>query len=225
VSARPAYQFQPQERAAAKEAGLSTYFTGRPCKHGHTTLRITANGTCVECAKKLQKSCTLKRLEKDPLYYRKRYARNAETQLAKAAEYRAKNPEKVKTSNKAWREKNKHKKAAMEMRRQASKIQATPKWLSKEDLVWIESYYKDANYFNRIFDSSVSVDHIVPLRSKVVCGLHVPWNLCLRTKVDNSRKNNKLTDDVYWPKQSGVLVAQSALPWNLRKEAQNGNFL
>ena len=34
----------------AKEQGLKTYFTGKPCKHGHISLRITASETCRECA-------------------------------------------------------------------------------------------------------------------------------------------------------------------------------
>jgi hypothetical protein len=225
VSGRPAYQFQPQERAAAKEAGHTVYFTGRPCKYGHIAIRGTASGTCLECAKRLQKNTAIKRFAKDPLVYKKRYKQNANILVAKAAEYRAKNPEKVKASAAIWRQNNKHKKAALEMRRQASKIQATPKWLSVDDLKWIDSYYEEASNFKKMFGVDIAVDHIVPLRGKEVCGLHVPWNLCIRTQSDNSKKGNKITDDVYWPTQVGILVTQSALPWNLRKETQNGNFL
>jgi DNA-binding XRE family transcriptional regulator len=36
-------------REAAKTAGLTTYETGAPCKHGHLAPRYVASKTCVEC--------------------------------------------------------------------------------------------------------------------------------------------------------------------------------
>jgi hypothetical protein len=37
------------ERRAAKLAGESRYFTGRPCKHGHVADRETRSGKCLGC--------------------------------------------------------------------------------------------------------------------------------------------------------------------------------
>jgi len=49
-----AYEYVPYEgdivtRAAAREGGLDRYFTGKPCKHGHTSQRLASNGVCVSC--------------------------------------------------------------------------------------------------------------------------------------------------------------------------------
>ena len=38
------------------------------------------------------------------------------------------------------------------------------------------------------------VDHIIPIRSEFVCGLHVPCNLRIITQEENLKKSNKLVD-------------------------------
>ena len=47
-------------RTEASAQGLKTYFTGKPCKHGHLTPRRLSNGTCCECEriKSLKRSKT-----------------------------------------------------------------------------------------------------------------------------------------------------------------------
>lgn len=37
------------ERQQARDNGERTYFTGRPCKHGHVALRFVSTGNCLAC--------------------------------------------------------------------------------------------------------------------------------------------------------------------------------
>ena len=36
-------------REQAKSLGLTRFFTGKPCKHGHLSQRTTCNGACIQC--------------------------------------------------------------------------------------------------------------------------------------------------------------------------------
>lgn len=56
-----------------------------------------------------------------------------------------------------------------------------PKWLQVEDVL---PFYAAAEKFG------LTVDHVVPLNGEKVSGLHVPWNLQLLTRSENSRKRN-----------------------------------
>ena len=44
-------KFIGEARAKAHELGLKTYWTGKPCKHGHISKRLLINRTCWECDK------------------------------------------------------------------------------------------------------------------------------------------------------------------------------
>ncbi len=59
---------------------------------------------------------------------------------------------------------------------------ATPKWA---DMLKVRDIYLSR-------PDGFHVDHIVPLRGKNVCGLHVEYNLQIIPSTDNLRKGNKL---------------------------------
>jgi hypothetical protein len=75
--------------------------------------------------------------------------------------------------------------------RVARKLQATPAWANK---FFIDEAYALAKLREKVCGGKWHVDHIVPLRSKLVCGLHVEHNLRVVRAEENWAKNNK-----HWP--------------------------
>lgn len=98
---------------------------------------------------------------------------------------------KQREKDKLWRQNNLDKDAAKTAKRRAIKLKATPKWLNKSHLRDIYSFYKQAKKMEQEFHQKYHVDHIVPLRGKTVCGLHVPWNLQILPEKANLEKSNK----------------------------------
>lgn len=77
-------------------------------------------------------------------------------------------------------------------------FQAWPEWCA-DDPRFKKIYAEAAR--RRARGENVAVDHIVPICSDVVCGLHVPWNLQIVTELENNRKSNKWWPDCPWINQ------------------------
>lgn len=123
-------------------------------------------------------------------------ARNRETAKQRASKWYYANLEYAleqrRIIGKKWRDENKDKNFAKNARYRASKLNATPKWLSAEQTQQIEALYWLAQLQCELTDTKYHVDHIVPLKGKTVCGLHVPWNLQVIPALDNIRKGNRI---------------------------------
>ena len=122
--------------------------------------------------------------------YRREYKEKNRDKVKKyMAEYRVSNSEAIKLSNKKWLkdEGNYKKRLRRNSERKSIKKTSIPIWYETErDL--IDVVYQKAKELGFV------VDHIVPLVSKKVCGLHTWANLQLLTAEINSKKRN-----LYWP--------------------------
>ena len=190
----------PTSRAAAKAAGAKYYFTGEPCKHGHVAPRKT-KGACVECMKAETKASAERRTEYFRTYSQSEagqrakknyYERNREAVIARA---QARPAEAKRQYRNGWKVKNPVQVRADTKNRRRKHRQASPPWLTREQKSEMRQLYQMAINMTRTTGEKYVVDHIVPLRSEVVCGLHVPWNLRVMTHEENLRKSNKLSLD------------------------------
>lgn len=107
--------------ADARRDGSPTYFTGKPCAHGHLSLRSTTDSKCRECRKVAEQK--RRDASSDSLNAARRAARAAnpthyrDTERAyrlanpdkireKARTQRQKHSEKIRARNKKWRKEN-----------------------------------------------------------------------------------------------------------------------
>jgi hypothetical protein len=78
--------------------------------------------------------------------------------------------------------------AARQASRRAAKVNATPSWA---DMTAITKVYAAAKELSKRTGVLHVVDHIVPLRGKSVCGLHVEHNLQVISDIANKVKGIK----------------------------------
>ena len=127
---------------------------------------------------------------------KKRYLENKQKYIDKANKYKLKNPLKVKEYQTKYHSDNRVRtrptSAACTAKRRCLVRNATPKWLNIEELEEIKTLYLISYWKTRILQKPYEVDHIVPIVSKKVCGLHVPWNLRVISQFDNRVKSNKI---------------------------------
>ena len=169
--------------------------------------KLGVRGTCKECArseaakkyKANPEAARAKRaewIENNPLLAgeisRKSYVKHKEKRLQERKEWRRKNLEKDRAREKRYLENNRPIVYAKNARRRAAETRATPPWLTSIQKAQIQEFYELAAARNAQTAEKHHVDHIVPLRSEAIMGLHVPWNLQILTEFENCRKHNKL---------------------------------
>jgi hypothetical protein len=131
-------------------------------------------------------------------------AANREAHRASVALWQKANKDKVNARSKAWRERNKIRRAesvrAWNERNQDKRAEAlarrrakifTPAWADPKG---IARFYREAKRLEKETGIKYHVDHIVPLNSDLVCGLHVEANLQVIPARENVLKRN-----LAWP--------------------------
>ena len=217
-------------RAEAKALGLTRYFTGKSCVHGHVVERHVANKACSVCLSASSKASTAKHIDKRREAARAAYWKNPEHHkevrrargkrdrakenernrdfLAanpdKAKEYQARNFVKRGEINRVqaieWRKKNPEKQAFYRNRRRAMEYAAIP--VLSDDLTPIMQAEVLAIYAEcRTTQELTGVRHDVDHIFPIMKGgVHAPWNLRVLTRSANQSKKDK------WPADEPVLV-------------------
>jgi 5-methylcytosine-specific restriction endonuclease McrA len=212
-------------RGEAKSKGLALFQTGIPCQRGHVAERRVDNGDCVLCAlaraekryaekrsdvlayakyryaadPKRHIEAVAKRRAADPeaakAAKRRDYERHSVAYKARSAKWMGANPQRVRENAREWRRRNPDAVAARLAFVRAALAARSPKWLTKAHKKAIRAVYTEANRITRATGIPHQVDHIVPLKSPFVSGLHVPWNLQVLTARENRLKSNSFEAD------------------------------
>lgn len=246
--------FVPIPRAIAKERGLKTYQSSKPCNEGLLAPRSVLGGGVCLCFKHTDKSSKHKReayalnpekyVLKDPIKIsqrklrdRERYVKNKVDILAKKKEQRLEDPEKYNERNRNYRAENRDSeiqrqrdyysnckeelllKASLKRKEDPEKFSNRYKkyyqknkpsifaneakrratLLSSKEISWSElDQFVNTEAFSLCIlrehttGFKWQVDHMIPLKAKVVCGLHVWNNFQCIPKIVNLTKKNRL---------------------------------
>jgi hypothetical protein len=129
--------------------------------------------------------------EKRKAIYTKYRFEKIDKARANEAAYRARNRDACNARVRAWKSKNPHKLAHYFNKRKAAELSAMPAWA---DLDAMEAVYAEAQRIQAETGVPQHVDHVVPILSKLVCGLHCEANLEVIPASVNTSKQNR-----YWP--------------------------
>ena len=192
-------------RKDAKEKGLKHYFTGKPCINGHIEKRFVSNTHCPKC--ELERA-RLKRIEspeinaerckkfreENPKYIlqknREYYLENREEALIRSREQREKDPSGYKIYQTEYRKNNGELMCFHANNRRVRLLQSSMLWADQDAIL---KMYLVASLLTWLTGVKHHVDHIIPLRGRTVCGLHVESNLQVLTAEENIKKSNSFS--------------------------------
>lgn len=175
---------------SAKEQGLARYFTGKPCKHGHIDERLVSNNTCCACNRLKVGKWQKDNPEKARRNQQNWQSRNPRLAALRSNDWYYDNIERHKKTRRRYFEENPHLRAKLSSLQRAAKSNRTPKWLTEDDFWLMDEIYRLAGARTAQTGVAWHVDHVIPLRGKLVSGLHVPSNLRVVEWKENLIKGN-----------------------------------
>lgn len=186
----------PLTRAEAKSIGSKFYFNGDICPRGHVDKRFACSGGCFSCQIENGKKNRSKPEQSPKVLARKRkdYEKNKEKRRATIKAYAIKNRDSVLAKKREYQKNNPHVYRATGSFRRARLRNATPPWITQQMREEIKDFHAEAERREQETGIQFDVDHIVPLDGKIICGLHVPWNLRVITHSDNISRPKHFVD-------------------------------
>ena len=152
--------------------------------HKHQMTRDKLRHECKTCLNVKTKDYKRARYQEDEGFREKCIAHSVSSQKTL----------KGKTRRSSWYQTNKHKFRGWAMSRKDRIKNATPVWLNQTQVKEIEHYHWLARDLEIVSGEKYHVDHIVPIKGKLVCGLHVPWNLQILPSDINLSKGNRFDE-------------------------------
>lgn len=206
----------PSSWAKAKRRGAKRFFTGKPCKHGHVSDRLTSNRACIECGKKSQIAWVANNIERrlkyfkdynssqrPPNYWKIYYREHLEQR--RATNRRAYNPSKAKVDMARWRAANPERikllNASGKACRRAREKEADG-FATADEIAAIRKAQKDkCAYCSKRLRGGGHLDHIKPIAAE---GSNWPRNLQWLCGSCNQRKWAK--DPLVFAQEIGRLL-------------------
>lgn len=154
----------------------------------HSGRKDGYNSVCKEC--KSNQARIYRENNKDNIKERKKkfYRNNEQSILENKKRYYKENKEIIRKKQEIHYNNNKEYFIEKANNRKFNKLNATPAW---SQLDKIKVLYKKAAELEKITGLKYHVDHIIPLQSDLVCGLHVWENLQILEANENISKSNK----------------------------------
>lgn len=223
----PPYDGPLVTRAEAREAGLTRYFTGKQCPHGHVCERIVVNGSCRLCSNAganavhrgdpertlaNQRAWRAVNRERRNAKERALNKRSPEKAAARSKRYEAANQEKIRARRvliaakirmmvRTWQLANPERKRAIGRNYRARKNAAFGKHSAADVFAILTAQKSKCAYCRELVGERFHVDHIVAL---VNGGANDRRNLQICCASCNHRK--RASDPVVFARLVGLLI-------------------